>query len=138
MSVLNFFCYTCVRTSPRCLYGSALTLNPLAMKRCFIAAGLCILLLGACSPAVRAPVSTPSNIAVSSGPYDGQWTGQGRSADSRPITLAFVIRDNAFTSFTYTYAGVDGTSCTGIDHQQIPAASQPKIADGAFSYKFGD
>ncbi len=54
------------------------------------------------------------------------------------MAVAFAIRAGAITSFTYTYAGMDGTSCSGIDHQQIPVDAQPKIANDGFSSRFGD
>ena len=104
----------------------------------FTVIGLCFFLLAACSSTAPTPASVPANIASIAGPYDGSWTGKGSSADGRTITLAFTVKADAFTSFTYTYLGVDGTTCTGIDHQQIPAGSQPKIVNGDFSYKFGD
>ena len=48
------------------------------------------------------------------------------------------MRSGAIVSFTYTYLGRDGTSCTGIDHEQIPVGAQPRIAGGKFSDKFGE
>jgi hypothetical protein len=86
----------------------------------------------------RASDASPaSSVAVIAGPYDGKWTGKWMSADGRSISLVFAIQSSAFTSFTYTYAGLNGLSCTGIAYEQIPTGQQPKIVNGSFSDTFG-
>ncbi|HTP00962.1 MAG TPA: hypothetical protein VMJ64_06275 [Anaerolineales bacterium] len=109
-------------------------------QRLFIvAAGLCALLLGACT--TRAPsiaVSTPTSAALSPGPHDGSWAGQGKTADGTPVTLVFTVTGDAVSSFTYTYPAQDGTVCTGIDHLQIPVVAQPRIIGDKFSNTFGE
>ncbi len=108
-------------------------------QRLFIVTvGLCVVLLGACSSLAHPTAAAPTSVAVLGGPYDGAWTGNGTTSDGRSITVAFMVQRNAITSFTYTYLGLDGTSCTGIDHEQIPPDAQPKIVEGKFSDKFGD
>ncbi len=114
-------------------------LSRMPRQKAFIVIGLCVLLLAACSSAARtAPTPGPTNVASVTGPYDGSWTGKGTSPDGRSITVAFAVRGGSITSFTYTYAGLDGTSCTGIDHGQIPPSLQPKIVNAQFSDVFGD
>src|SRR5512135_1573301 len=107
-------------------------------QKAFIVIGLCLLLLTACSSAAHTPASAPTAVAVAASPYDGVWNGNGASPQGRAVSVKFSVSGGAITSFTYTYTGLDGTSCTGIGHEQIPPAVQPKIVDAAFSNVFGD
>lgn len=122
MSVLKFFCYT----------------NGMPRQKAFIVIGLCVFLLAACSSVARPTAPPPQLAALTAGPYDGRWTGKGATPDGNAVTLVFVVQSGAFTSFTYTYTGLDGTSCTGIAHEQIPLGQQPKIINAGFSGEFGD
>jgi branched-chain amino acid transport system permease protein len=94
--------------------------------------------MAACSSAARTSQPATTAPVAAGGPYDGVWTGQGTSPQGRSISISFTVRNNAITSFTYTYSGLNGTSCTGIDHEQIPPASQPRVSSGEFSTVFGD
>ncbi len=94
--------------------------------------------MGACSSIAQIPVSVPTSAPASIGPYDGEWTASGVAADGRSLTADFTVKNSAITSFTYTYAGLNGLSCTGIDHLLIPESERPKITNGAFSSTLGD
>ena len=107
-------------------------------KAFIVAIGFCVLLLGACSTNPRSLPSSPTTVAAPTGPYDGNWIGEGHASDGRPITVSFTVRSAAIVSFLYTYPGLNGLPCTGIQHQLIPVDAQPKIENAAFSAKFGD
>ncbi len=114
-------------------------LGRMPRQRLFIGViGLCTVFLGACSTLARPTAPVPTNVALPSSPYDGAWAGTGTSADGRLITINFTVRAGAIASFTYTYAGRDGTSCTGIAHEQIAPEAQPRITGAKFSDQFGD
>ncbi|HEX8991434.1 MAG TPA: ABC transporter permease [Anaerolineales bacterium] len=107
-------------------------------QRAFIVIGLCVLLLGACTSTARTPAPSATNVSLPASPFDGDWSGTGDSTSGRLITIAFTVQAGAITSFTYTYPGLNGLACTGIDHQQIPPQAQPKVVNSGFSNSFGD
>ena len=118
---------------------SSAILGAMPRQKAFIVTlGLCVLFLGACSSLTRLPAAPSPTVAAPSGPYDGQWSGKGTSPGGRSIAVNFTIQHGAITSFTYTYVGLDGTSCTSIAHILIPPAEQPKVANGRFSDVFGE
>ncbi len=119
-------------------FPSAILAGMPRQKAFIVTLGLCVLFLSACSSAARTPVASPTTVAAPAGPYDGRWTGQGTSADGRPVTLLFTVQSGAVVSLMYTYPGLDGTPCTGFDHEQIPPGQQLRIADARFSGKLGD
>ncbi len=54
------------------------------------------------------------------------------------IIVKFTVRNGAISSFIYIYPRGDiNIDCTGIDHNVIPPASQPRISNNSFSQTFG-
>src|SRR5512141_2387104 len=94
--------------------------------------GLAVMFLGACTTQTSAPVPPPAPIPVATSPYDGRWTGEGATPDGRAVSLSFTVQSGAISSFSYTYLALNGKTCTGIDHLQIPAEQQPRISNAGF------
>ena len=94
-----------------------------------IAAGF---LLAGCRPASASPTPTPV-IAAASSAYDGLWQGAGVSPEGRAIGVRFTVQGGEINSFFYSYLGVDGVQCTGIEHSLIPPAQRPRILGDEFS-----
>lgn len=89
------------------------------------------ILLTSCGSAVARPGAV-STVTTAAGPYDGLWQGAGTSAEGREVGVRFTVQGGEITSFFYSYLGVDGVQCTGIEHSLIPSGSRPQIVDGGF------
>ena len=56
----------------------------------------------------------------------------------RQVTVGFRVRAGAIVSFTYSYRGRNGLTCTSIEHQQISTNLQPKIGEAGFTASLGE
>ncbi len=94
-----------------------------------------IFFLAACSSSAGSASPTPT--AGPAGPFDGNWQGNGKSADGIPFSIFFTVQDSTVTSLRYQFDQPDFPPCSNIDHVVIDPPQRPQIEKDSFAAPFG-
>lgn len=98
-----------------------------------LAIGLFVLV--ACSSRTSSPVTPLPGLKPSS--LDGEWKGIGTSSENRSFTITFTVTDQKLAGILYSFAGLDGITCTGVEYGSIPEAQRPQIVNGNLTASLG-
>ena len=93
-----------------------------------------LLLLAGCAPALTPTAVAPT---LPAGPYDGRWSGSGRTEQGLLVNLAFDVQDSALSAISYDFTGGAGLLCTNLSYNHLPLASRPQISGKQVTAQLG-
>ena len=114
-----------------CQRGTANVSPPHLRRSAFLF--LATWLLCACATAAPAPTPTPSPAS----PLDGDWRGNGLTAQGQVITVTFTVKASVLTAFKYEYSGRNGLPCINLNYAFLSEPLRPRIEANALNFAPG-